>query len=167
MGPNDTNTTTAEGESARPQSDRAGKRVESPPPPPGVHFTSQHRKVWDYLCAVLREEGVPHKVGGIVLAVAVIDFVRWVKVELQLRDFETMNRGSFMVTTPNGHTQPHQLFYTAKALKEGLLKCLPDACLTVPSMLIAKSKMEDPDPQDDLFDALLDHAQSHPSALPV
>jgi len=150
MGPNDTNTAVDAGAVARPTSDRVGKRIESPPPPPGVHFTSQHRKVWDYLCLMLREEGVPHKVG-----------------ELQLRDYETMNNGSFMVTTPNGHVQPHQLYFVAKGLKEGLLKCLPDACLTVPSMLIAKSKIEPEDPQDDLFDQMLDHAHSHPSALPA
>jgi len=167
MGPNDTNTAGEGGAGARPASDRAGKRIESPPPPPGVHFTSQHRKVWDYLCLMLREENVPHKVGGVVLAIAAVDFVRWVKAELQLRDYETMNNGSFMVTTPNGHVQPHQLYFVAKGLKEGLLKCLPDACLTVPSMLIAKSKIEEPDPQDDLFDLILDHAQSHPSALPA
>jgi hypothetical protein len=167
MGPNDTNAAADGAAEARPSSDRAGKRLESPAPPPGVHFTSQHRKVWDYLCAALRDEGVPHKVAGMVLALAVTDFVRWVKVELQLRDYESVNNGSFMVTTPNGHAQPHQLYYTAKSLKEALLKCLPDACLTVPAMLIAKSKMDDPNPQDDLFDALLDHAQSHPSALPV
>jgi len=63
--------------------------------------------------------------------------------------------------------QPHQLYFVAKGLKEGLLKCLPDACLTVPSMLIAKSKIEPEDPQDDLFDQMLDHAHSHPSALPA
>jgi hypothetical protein len=166
MGPNDTNAAADEAADARPVPDRAGKRIESPPPPPGVHFTSQHRKVWDYLCKVLREEGVPHKVGGVVLAIAVVDFVRWVDAELRLRDYEKVN-GGFMVITPNGHSQPHQLYYVAKSLKEGLLKCLPDACLTVPSMLIAKSKMEDPDPQDDLFDALLDHAQSHPSISPA
>ncbi|WP_243772094.1 P27 family phage terminase small subunit [Burkholderia anthina] len=111
----------------------------------------------------LRDEGVPHKTAGIVLSIVCVDFVRWVKAELQLRDFEKINNGSFMVTTPNGHVQPHQLYYAAKALKDGLLKCLPEACLTLPSMLIAKSKMEPDDPQDDLFDQILEHAQSHPS----
>jgi hypothetical protein len=167
MGPIDSNATPAEGVEPSSGSGRVGKRIESPPPPPGVHFTSQHRKVWDYLCLMLREEGIPHKVGGIALAITTIDFVRWVKAELQLRDHEAINGGSFMVVTPNGHSQPHQLFYVAKSLKEGLLKCLPDACLTVPSMLIAKSKMEPDDPQDDLFDQILDHAQSHPSVSHV
>ncbi|PRH49758.1 hypothetical protein [Burkholderia multivorans] len=144
-----------------------GKAIESPPPPPGVHFESAHRKVWDYLCYALRAEGVPHRTAGVALSIVCVDFVRWVKVELQLRDFEKINNGSFMVTTPNGHSQPHQLYYAAKSLKEGLLKCLPEACLTTPSMLIAKSKMEDPNPQDDLFDQLLDHARSRPTSLPV
>ena len=167
MGPIDSNVTPGPGVEPPAAPNRVGKRIESPPPPPGVHFTSQHRKVWDYLCLMLREEGVPHKVGGVVLAIAAVDFVRWVKAELQLRDYETLNNGSFMTKTPNGHDQPHQLYYVAKSLKEGLLKCLPDACLTVPSMLIAKSKMEPDDPQDDLFDQILDHAQSHPSVSHV
>ncbi|WP_258569955.1 P27 family phage terminase small subunit [Burkholderia sp. MBR-1] len=144
-----------------------GKQIQSPKPPPGVHFDSQHRKVWDYLCAALRDEGVPHRTAGVTLAIVCTDFVRWVKTEVQLRDYERINNGSFMTTTPNGHTQPHQLYYAAKALKEGLLKCLPEACLTLPSMLIAKSKMQDENPQDDLFDQLTGHAQSHPSALHV
>ncbi|WP_063915332.1 hypothetical protein [Burkholderia stagnalis] len=163
MGPIDSNVTPGAGVEPSTASNRVGKRIESPSPPPGVHFESSHRKVWDYLCMALRDEGVPHKTAGIVLAIVCIDFVRWVKAELQLRDFEKLNNGSFMVTTPNGHVQPHQLYYAAKALKDGLLKCLPEACLTLPSMLIAKSKMEPDDPQDDLFDQILEHAQSHPS----
>ena len=163
MEPNGSNSPAVAPSGASSATGRGGKRIESPPPPPGVHFTSQHRKVWDYVCLMLREEGVPHKVGGIALAIAVVDFVRWVKVELQLRDVETTNNGSFMVTTPNGHVQPHQLYFTAKGLKEGLLKWLPEACLTVPSMLIAKSKVGDENPQDDLFDQMLEHAVSHPS----
>ncbi|WP_414446846.1 hypothetical protein AB4851_08685 [Burkholderia sp. 22PA0099] len=163
MEPNDTTAPPSGGDMPPGGSARAGKRIESPSTPPGVHFESSHRKVWDYLCLALREEGVPHKTAGVVLAIVCVDFVRWVKVELQLRDFERINNGSFMTVTPNGHSQPHQLYYAAKALKDGLLKCLPEACLTLPSMLIAKSKMEPDDPQDDLFDQILDHAQSHPS----
>lgn len=143
-----------------------GKQIQSPKPPPGVHFDAQHRKVWDYLCASLRDEGVPHRTAGIVLAMICTDFVRWVGTEIKLRDFERINNG-FMITTKTGHQQPHQLYYEAKALKAGLLKCLPEACLTLPSMLIAKSKMQDENPQDDLFDQLTGHAQSHPSALHV
>ncbi|WP_414451283.1 hypothetical protein AB4851_20725 [Burkholderia sp. 22PA0099] len=159
-GPPDAAEASAQGESV-------GKQIQSPKPPPGAHFDSQHRKVWDYLCSALRDEGVPHKTAGVVLSIVCTDFVRWVKVELQLRDFERLNNGSFMTVTPNGHAQPHQLYYAAKSLKEGLLKCLPEACLTLPSMLIAKSKMQDENPQDDLFDQLTGHAQSHPSALNV
>ncbi|WP_244121977.1 P27 family phage terminase small subunit [Burkholderia gladioli] len=144
-----------------------GKAIESPPPPPGVHFESTHRKVWDYLCHALRAEGVPHRTAGVALSIVCVDFVRWVKVELQLRAFEQTNMGSFMVTTPNGHSQPHQLYYAAKSLKEGLLKCLPEACLTTPSMLIAKSKMDDSEQQDDLFDQLVSHARSRPTSLPA
>ncbi|QNB11572.1 P27 family phage terminase small subunit [Paraburkholderia tropica] len=163
MASNESNTPVPGGVAARPAAGGAGKVIESPPPPPGVHFESSHRKVWDYLCLALREEGVPHKTAGVILAIVCVDFVRWVKAELQLRDFEKINNGSFMTTTPNGHVQPHQLYYAAKGLKDGLLKCLPEACLTLPSMLIAKSKMEDPNPQDDLFDQMLEHARSHPS----
>ncbi|ONO28876.1 hypothetical protein A8D71_26800 [Burkholderia cenocepacia] len=110
---------------------------------------------------------MPHRTAGVALAIVCVDFVRWVKVELQLRDFEKINNGSFMTVTPNGHSQPHQLYYAAKSLKEGLLKCLPEACLTTPSMLIAKSKMDDSDQQDDLFDELLNHARSRPTSLPA
>lgn len=167
MEPNDTTAMPSGGVEPTSGPARAGKRIESPPPPPGVHFESSHRKVWDYLCLSLREAGVPHRTAGVVLSMVCVDFVRWVKAELQLRDFEKLNNGSFMVKTPNGHVQPHQLYYAAKALKDGLLKCLPEACLTLPSMVIAKSKMEPDDPQDDLFDRILEHAQSHPSVSQV
>ncbi|AIU28371.1 hypothetical protein LV28_18975 [Pandoraea pnomenusa] len=167
MAPNEPNTPVSPGAPVQQGPVPVGKQIVSPPPPPGVHFESAHRKVWDYLCVALREEGVPHRTAGIVLAIVCVDFVRWVKAELQLRDFEKINHGSFMVVTPNGHTQPHQLYYAAKSLKEGLLKCLPEACLTLPSMLVAQTKMGDPNPQDDLFDQLVEHARSHPSALPA
>ncbi len=49
-----------------------GKQIQSPKPPPGVHFDSQHRKVWDYLCAALRNDDFGR---AAIRAVGVVDLI--------------------------------------------------------------------------------------------
>ncbi|WP_231408990.1 P27 family phage terminase small subunit [Ralstonia solanacearum] len=148
-----------------PSAGGSGKAVRSPPPPPGTKLSSTERKVWDYICQCLREEGLPHLTAGIAIAVVCKTFIRWVRAEAELQNFEASNKGSFMVTTPNGHSQPHQLYFATRNLKGELLKWLPESCLTLPSSVMARAKLGDEGTQDDLFGDLLAHASAERNAV--
>ncbi|WP_246043358.1 P27 family phage terminase small subunit [Aquitalea aquatilis] len=142
----------------------AGNGIDSPSSPPGVNFSSRERKAWDYICESLRLAGIEHMTGGLAISVVVRTWIQWQDAENQLSGLMEKNRGSYMVTTPNGHQQPHAIFYVARNLKKELLQWLPECCLTLPSVATVKAKLPAATPQDDLFDGLVGHAKSHPSA---
>ncbi|WP_003276079.1 hypothetical protein [Ralstonia solanacearum] len=108
---------------------------------------------------------MPHLTAGIAIAVVCKTFIRWVRAEAELQNFEASNKGSFMVTTPNGHSQPHQLYFATRNLKGELLKWLPESCLTLPSSVMARAKLGDEGTQDDLFGDLLAHASAERNAV--
>lgn len=142
------------------------KRLRSPAPPPGVQLSPRERKVWDYICAALRDDGMPHLTAGIAISVVCKTFIRWVNTELQLQEFEASNNGSYFIKTKTGYDQPHQLFYAAAGLKKELLTWLPESCLTLPSSVMARAKLGDEGVQDDLFGDLLAHATAERNAAP-
>ncbi|WP_240937514.1 hypothetical protein [Chromobacterium fluminis] len=137
--------------------------LKSPPPPPGAQLTPRERKVWDYICSNLREAGLEHLTAGLAVSVISKTYIRWLDAEIKLSEFEEKHK-TYFVTSPNGHQQPHAAFYVVKQLKGDLLKWLPESCLTIPSVAAVKAKMGDKAPQDDLFDEMLNHGRSHPSA---
>ncbi|WP_236687506.1 hypothetical protein [Chromobacterium subtsugae] len=143
-----------------------GKHSEivSPPPPPGANLAPRERKVWDYVCRHLREAGLDHLTAGLAISIIVKTYVRWIDAEIKLAAVEEKNGGTYFIITPNGHEQPHQVFYVVKNLKQELLKWLPESSLTLPSVAAVKAKLGDKAPQDDLFDELLNHGRNHPSA---
>ncbi len=163
MGLNDTELNGDEQEMQSSPSDADGKKLRSPAPPPGAQLGARERKVWDYICRVLREDGMPHLTAGIAIAVVCRTFIRWVDTEVRLADLEKTT-GTYFVKTPNGFEQPHQFFYAAAALKKELLQWLPESCLTLPSTVIARAKLGDEGVQDDLFGDLLAHARAERNA---
>lgn len=140
------------------------KQVLSPGTPPGAQLSPRERKVWDYICAALRDAGLPHLTAGIAIAVVCKTFIRWVNTELELQNFEASNGGSYFIKTKTGFDQPHQLFYAATSLKKELLTWLPESCLTLPSSVMARAKLGDEGQQDDLFGDLLAHATAERNA---
>ncbi len=157
MGTQDNDASTKSPDTPSGRSVGVGKETRSPPPPPGVELSPRERKVWDYICAQLREAGMPHLTAGIAIAVVCRTFIRWVNTEMELRNFEASNGGSYFIKTPKGYDQPHQLFYAASSIKKELLTWLPESCLTLPSTVTARSKLGDEGVQDDLFADLFDH----------
>lgn len=138
--------------------------IKSPSTPPGAQLTPRERKVWDYICESLRESGLQHYTCGLTISIICRTYVRWIDAELKLSEVEERLGGTYLVETPNGHEQPHQIFYVAKNLKAELLKWLPESCLTLPSLVTAKAKIPETRNQDDLFDSAVGHARNHPSA---
>lgn len=96
-------------------------------------LSAKERKVWDHVTQALHECGLIHRTDAMVITVICRTFVRWVEAEEQLSDYAREHGGSYIVTTPNGYEQPHQLFYLARNLKRELLQWLPEAALTIPS----------------------------------
>lgn len=154
------------GGAAKPAALPADKQVgvQSPKPPPGADLSPRERKVWDYICQQLTAAGLEHLTCGLTISIVVRTYIRWIDAERTLANVEAANNGTYFITTPNGHAQPHQAFYVVKGLKQDLLKWLPEACLTLPSVATAKSKLGNGAPQDDLFDNLVGHGRGHPSA---
>lgn len=96
-------------------------------------LSAKERKVWDHVTQALHEYGLIHRTDAMVITVICRTFVRWVDAEELLNDYVREKGGSYIVTTPNGYEQPHQLFYLARNLKRELLQWLPEAALTIPS----------------------------------
>ncbi len=164
MGLNDTELPGGDAQMPPPPSGAGDKQLRSPAPPPGTQLSPRERKVWDYICAALRDSGLPHLTAGIAIAVVCKTFIRWVNTELELQNFEASNGGTYFIKTKTGFDQPHQLFYAAASLKKELLTWLPESCLTLPSSVMARAKLGDEGQQDDLFGDLLAHATAERNA---
>ena len=145
-----------------------GKEIRSPEPPPGAQLSPRERKVWDYICAVLREQGMPHLTGGIAITIICKTFVQYIQTELELQNYVAGNGGSILQKSQKSdYTQPHPLYYAARDIKQELLKWLPEACLSLPSAVMARAKLGEEGQQDDLFSDLLEHARADRSAARV
>lgn len=97
-------------------------------------LTAKEKKIWEHVTGALFEYGLIHRTDGLALTVICKTFQRWVETEDQLTDFAKNSAdGSYIITSPNGYQQPHQLYYMARNLKKELLQWLPEAALTIPS----------------------------------
>lgn len=120
-------------------------------PSPPSKLTAREKKVWDHITEALLEYGLVHLTDGILLTVICKTFVQWVDANKELEDFKKGNGGKINVTTPNGYSQPHQIYYVVRDLKKELLQWLPEAALTIPSFVKVKSTRLDDVAQGDLF----------------
>lgn len=131
-----------------------GVVAKSPTPPPGS-LNSQERRVWDYICSQLRDAGVEHLTAGITIKIICRTYCDWLAAVKQCE-----NEGRYKISGNNNQYEaPHS--YTEKQLKRDLLKWLPEACLTIPSLAKAKGK-DGTSGQADLFGELLSYANGHP-----
>lgn len=96
-------------------------------------LSAKEKKVWEHVTQALHETGLIHRTDAMLLTVICKTFVCWVEAEEQLAKVIAANGGSYIVKTPNGYEQPHQLFYVVRNTKAELLKWLPEAALTIPS----------------------------------
>ena len=137
--------------------------AEIPEPPAELH--GNERQVWDYVTAALLQYGLVHRTDGMVLMVICRTFRRWLEAEAALQAFMDDNGGDFIVTTPNGYQQPHQLYYLARNLKADLLKWLPEAALTIPAFSKLKADEMAASQQGSLFDDPVDAFRKRRAAM--
>jgi len=119
-------------------------------PKPQKKLTDAERPVWLYVCKALKEQGLIHRTDVMALHVIVTTFVRWVDAEQFVERLQE-ETGTYVVTTPNGYEQPHQMFFVARNLKRDLLQWLPEACLTIPSFQKVRKLQAVDSAQGDLF----------------
>lgn len=122
-----------------PDSEAAGQiassvlAIPSETPAAPAKLTAREKKIWEHITSALFEVGLIHRTDALLLTVICKTFVRWVDAEEQLTEFMKANDGSYIVKTPNGYEQPHQIYYVARNVKRELLQWLPEAALTIPS----------------------------------
>ncbi len=129
-----------------------GSAVVSPRIPPGANLSTQERRVWEYICDNLAAAGLEHVTAGLTIKVITRTYMDWLEA---LRDCDNTGR---YATSDNGNRYELPHSYTEKQLKKDLLRWLPQACMTIPSLASARAKLGDGGQQGDLFDELVHHA---------
>jgi len=115
--------------------------VASEIPEPSAKLTAKEKTLWSHVTQALKDCGLIHRTDAMLLTVICRTFARWVEAEEQLSKFSRENEGTYIVKTPNGYEQPHQLFYVVRTLKKELLQWLPEAALTIPSFQKAQGDL--------------------------
>jgi hypothetical protein len=131
--------------------------ITSPPVPPVPGFSAEEKEVYEYICQVLREEGVAHFTAGISIVVIVRTYVDWGKAWIKCNE-----RGRTQ-TSKTGYESPLPWAEDEKRLKMELNQWLPKACLTIPSLARTRKDTGEKSGQDDLFGDLVNHAMSSPA----
>lgn len=133
------------------QATSAGLDITSEIPEAPAKLTAKEKKVWKHITSALFEVGLIHRTDALMLTVICRTFVCWVDAEEQLAKLMGECDGSYIVKTPNGYEQPHQLYYVARNYKRELLQWLPEAALTIPSFNKVAGERAAPS-QGSLFD---------------
>lgn len=109
------------------------QEIPSEIPTEPAKLSAREKKIWEHITSALHEVGLIHRTDALLLSVICKTFVRWVDAEEQLTKFMKDHDGSYIVKTPNGYEQPHQIYYVVRNVKRELLQWLPEAALTIPS----------------------------------
>lgn len=149
------------GESGKDVPGAPASTVPAEIPSAPAKLSAKEKKVWNYIGHALLEYGLVHRTDALLLTVICRTFVRWVEAEEALSTLIAENDG-YMVETPNGYAQPHQLFYVSRTLKKELLQWLPEAALTIPSFAKAVEERQTPT-QGTLFE---DPVEKHQAGKP-
>ena len=136
-------------------------------PEPPSRLSAKEKKIWNYVTNALYENGLCHTTDGLSIMVVVRTFIEWVEATELLREVARNNQknpGSYIIKTPNGYEQPHQLYYVVRDKKRELLRWLPECALTIPSFVKTKRMAEKDERQIDLFgDTIAEYRNERPA----
>lgn len=135
---------------------RPGVQVQSPTVPPGLEFGEREQRVFDHICASLRDAGIEHLTAGMPIAVIVRTYCDWLD---RLEECRVKGRTQ---RAQSGWESPTPWADDEKRLKMELGQWLPKACLTIPSLTRVRKESGAQPGQDDLFGDLVGHAMSSP-----
>lgn len=134
--------------------------VQSPEIPPGANLSTQERRAWQYLTGALRQAGVKHITAGMPLVMVCKMWCNWQRLEQDWARVVEQNNGSTVFFTSNGNAYHHPAGTEARRARQDLLRVLPEAALTIPSLTLVESKAPSVAPTDDLFAMFADFAQN-------
>lgn len=133
--------------------------IEIPAPPPGHNLDRQGKRLYDWICTALINDGRKVGAAGIQIVLLVHTFLAWsadMKLCVELGRYGTSDKG-------NKFELPHS--YNERQARDEIKRELPEACLTVMSQIEARLKESKTggQAQDDLFADLVDHGRARPS----
>lgn len=141
---------------AGPVATAASKNVVSPEP--ASKLGRDEREAWDYICQLFREAGVEHMTAGLAIEMICCKWVLW------RRAFNKCQREGSTLKSKNGGEYEAPWASQERALSNDLIRLFGQNGMTVMSNAKVKAITKEGPPQDDLFDSLVGHARSHPSA---
>lgn len=134
--------------------------IEIPAPPPGHNLDRQGRRLYDWICTALINDGRKISAAGMQIVLLVHSFLAWsgdMKLCIDLGRYAESKDG-------NRYELPHS--YNERRTRDEIKKELPEACMTVMSQIEARLKESKTGGgvQDDLFADLVDFGRARPSA---
>lgn len=145
-------------EAGLPEAPESSGGLGSPAPPPGANLTTQERRVYEYLCSVLREANLEHMTLGVTLCLVSQTWVALCDARKKCREKGRTQESK------NGWHSPTPWADEENRCMRTLLDLLPRAGLDLLTLAKVRKELGDENPQDDLFDDLVGHARSSPSA---
>lgn len=130
--------------------------VPSPDVPPVISLSDAEQQLYDYICRVLRGNGIEHLTAGIAISVIVRTYAQWLEA-LYLCETKTRTQ-----TSSTGWVTELPWAKDEARLKMELGQWLPKACLTIPSLARVRKDLGSAGSQDDLFADLVNHATTSP-----
>jgi len=134
-------------------------KIDIPAPPPGHNLDRQGKRLYDWICTALINDGRRVSAAGIQIVLLVHTFLAW-SADMKLciddgRYGKSENGNSFEL--------PHS--YNERKARDEIKRELPEACLTVMSQIEARLKESKigGQVQDDLFADLVEHGRARPS----
>ena len=139
--------------------DRSSAGISIPAPPPGHNLDRQGKRLYDWICTALINDGRKVGAAGIQIVLLVHTFLAWsddMKLCVELGRYGTSDKG-------NQFELPHS--YNERQGREQIKRELPEACLTVMSQIEARLKESKTGGgvQDDLFADLVEFGRDRPN----
>lgn len=144
------------GAASAPLPPAASREVRSPNP--ASNLGRDERDVWDYICQLFRDSGVEHMTAGLAIEMICGKWVLW------RRAFNKCQRQGTTLESKNGGEYEAPWASQERALSNDLIRLFGQNGMTVMSHAKTKALSGDRAPQDDLFDDMVGHGRSHPSA---
>ncbi len=139
--------------------DRPAAGITIPTPPPGHNLDRQGRRLYDWICTALINDGRKVGAAGIQIVLLVHTFLAWsedMKACITDGRYAESKEG-------NKYELPHS--YNERKARDEIKRDLPEACLTVMSQIEARLKESKTGGgvQDDLFADLVEFGRDRPN----
>lgn len=139
--------------------DRTAAGIAIPAPPPGHNLDRQGKRLYDWICTALINDGRKVGAAGIQIVLLVHTFLAWSE------DMKACVKDGRYAESKDGNKYELPHSYNERKARDEIKRELPEACLTVMSQIEARLKESKTGGgvQDDLFADLVEHGRDRPS----